>query len=104
SGKAASGTEPTTSKGTAPKSLDDLDMGTTGTESADSDSTTSTSKSAASKASAAKAGTSTSAASKKTADTEADATAGLDEVPFELAEDRPNPEDLPETGLVSEFV
>ncbi len=49
SGKAASGTEPTTSKGTAPKSLDDLDMGTTGTESADSDSTTSTSKSAASR-------------------------------------------------------
>ncbi|MEL7582463.1 ABC transporter permease [Brevibacterium casei] len=105
----SAGAAPTTSKGTAPKSLDDLDMGATGTEAADSESTTSTSKSAASKSSAAKSGASTSAAStsaasKKTADTEADPTAGLDEVPFELAEDRPNPEDLPETGLVSEFV
>ena len=29
---------------------------------------------------------------------------GLDEVPFELAEDRPSADELPETGLVSEFV
>ncbi|WP_210603558.1 ABC transporter permease [Brevibacterium oceani] len=32
------------------------------------------------------------------------ATAGLDDVPFELAEDTPDPDELPETGLVSEFV
>ncbi|WP_420095811.1 ABC transporter permease [Brevibacterium sediminis] len=30
--------------------------------------------------------------------------AGLDDVPFELAEDTPDPDELPETGLVSEFV
>ncbi|WP_166974551.1 ABC transporter permease [Brevibacterium atlanticum] len=33
-----------------------------------------------------------------------EATAGLDDVPFELAEDTPDPDELPETGLVSEFV
>ena len=33
----SAGAAPTTSKGTAPKSLDDLDMGATGTEAADSE-------------------------------------------------------------------
>lgn len=39
------------------------------------------------------------------ADSDDEATAaGLDDVPFELAEDTPDPDELPETGLVSEFV
>src|SRR5699024_12354473 len=45
-----------------------------------------------------------SAASAKSESAKADATAGLDDVPFELAEDTPDPDELPETGLVSEFV
>jgi ABC-2 type transport system permease protein len=36
--------------------------------------------------------------------TDADDTAGTGDVPFELAEDTPDPDELPETGLVSEFV
>src|SRR5699024_562368 len=42
--------------------------------------------------------------SAKNGSAKADATAGLDDVPFELAEDTPDPDELPETGLVSEFV
>lgn len=111
-------TKTTTSKGTAPTSLDDLG-GVTGDVSA-------TGKSGAGKASAAKTGGKTGAgkaAGGKTAagkagagkaasadaddrlgEDSADSTLGLDEVPYELAEDTPDPEDLPETGLVSEFV
>lgn len=111
-------TKTTTSKGTAPTSLDDLG-GVTGDVSA-------AGKPGAGKASAAKAGGKAGAgktAGGKTAagkaaagkaasadaddrlgEDSADSTLGLDEVPYELAEDTPDPEDLPETGLVSEFV
>ncbi|MFC9442035.1 MULTISPECIES: ABC transporter permease [Brevibacterium] len=107
-------TKTTTSKGTAPTSLDDLG-GVTGDVSA-------AGKSGAGKASAAKAGAGKAAGGKTAAgkagagkaasadaddrlgEDSADSTLGLDEVPYELAEDTPDPEDLPETGLVSEFV
>src|SRR5699024_9344120 len=40
------------------------------------------------------------AAPAKSLPAKADATAGLDDVAFELAEDTPDPDELPETGLV----
>lgn len=107
-------TKTTKSKGTAPTSLDDLG-GVTGDVSA-------AGKPGAGKASAAKAGAGKAAGGKAAAgkagdgkaasadaddrlgEDSADSTLGLDEVPYELAEDTPDPEDLPETGLVSEFV
>ncbi|GAA1630054.1 hypothetical protein GCM10009700_17050 [Brevibacterium sanguinis] len=107
-------TKTTTSKGTAPTSLDDLGGVTGGVSTAG--------KSGAGKASAAKTGAGKTAGGKTAAgkdgagkaasadaddrlgEDSADSTLGLDEVPYELAEDTPDPEDLPETGLVSEFV
>jgi ABC-2 type transport system permease protein len=92
--------EPLVSKGTAGEGIDDLGApiddehdvieDETGQDSTDADS-----------AGAAEAD---SAASAKSESAKADATAGLDDVPFELAEDTPDPDELPETGLVSEFV
>ncbi|MGO1909964.1 MAG: ABC transporter permease [Brevibacterium linens] len=93
--------EPIVSKGTAGEGIDDLglpadddviDDETTAEEVDSEDETTVT---GATKGSAASA--------KKDSD-ESGATVGLDDVPFELAEDTPDPDELPETGLVSEFV
>lgn len=99
---ASAGTKRTTSKGTAPKSLDDFDMEVTETVTT----TGSRSKSGARAATGSRAATAGEAdtVADTDAESDADSTVGLDEVPFELAEDRPDPEDLPETGLVSEFV
>lgn len=76
--------EPLVSKGTAGEGIDDLGAPI-------GDDVTATDDDADSKSSA------------DGADTD-DAAEGLDEVPFELAEDNPSAEELPETGLVSEFV
>ncbi|MGO3022291.1 MAG: ABC transporter permease [Brevibacterium sp.] len=98
--------EPLVSKGTAGEGIDDLglpadddviDDETTAEEVDSEDETTVT---GATKGSAASAKKGTDA---KESD-ESGATVGLDDVPFELAEDTPDPDELPETGLVSEFV
>ncbi|MCS4594392.1 sodium ABC transporter permease [Brevibacterium sediminis] len=108
--------EPLVSKGTAGEGIDDLGVPVeddviedeTAAEEVDSDD----------EATAAGATTGSAASAKKGADAkdpaakgtdaketdESGATAGLDDVPFELAEDTPDPDELPETGLVSEFV
>lgn len=98
--------EPLVSKGTAGEGIDDLGVPVeddviedeTAAEEVDSDD----------EATAAGATTGSAASAKKGTDAketdESGATAGLDDVPFELAEDTPDPDELPETGLVSEFV
>ncbi len=108
----------TTSKGTAPTSLDDLGgvTGVSASGKAGAGKTgvgkTASGKTAAGKPASGKAGDGKAAAGKaasadaddRLGEDSADSTLGLDEVPYELAEDTPDPEDLPETGLVSEFV
>ena len=108
--------EPLVSKGTAGEGIDDLgvpvdddvieDEATTDEAESD-DEATATGATKGSAASAKKKSAVKSAAEKgsvaKGTD-ESDATDGLDDVPFELAEDTPDPDELPETGLVSEFV
>ena len=93
--------EPQVSKGTAGENIDDLGTpagdDVTVTDN-DADSTQGTGAKSAKKAKGAKP-----AAAADDADAVA-ADDGLDEVPFELAEDRPSADELPETGLVSEFV
>ena len=108
--------EPLVSKGTAGEGIDDLgvpvdddvieDEATTDEAESD-DEATATGATKGSAASAKKKSAAKSAAAKGSVakDTdEPDATDGLDDVPFELAEDTPDPDELPETGLVSEFV
>ena len=108
--------EPLVSKGTAGEGIDDLgvpvdddvieDEATTDEAESD-DEATATGATKGSAASAKKKSAAKSAAAKGSVakDTdESDATDGLDDVPFELAEDTPDPDELPETGLVSEFV
>ena len=92
--------EPLVSKGTAGEGIDDLGApiddehdvieDETGQDATDADAADATETDAT--------------ASAKSESAKADATAGLDDVPFELAEDTPDPDELPETGLVSEFV
>lgn len=107
--------EPLVSKGTAGESIDDLglpvdddvtvaDDDASGVASARGK-TKGTPKGKTSK------GAASDAAATETGDVTDDdavdadpADAGLDEVPFELAEDNPSADELPETGLVSEFV
>ncbi|MDN5736961.1 MAG: sodium ABC transporter permease, partial [Brevibacterium aurantiacum] len=120
--------EPQVSKGTAGENIDDLgtpvgDDVTVTDNDGDTTQSTGTGAKSAKKASAARNGKSTKNAKgakpAATADddaadatdaadaSDADAVAaddGLDEVPFELAEDKPSADELPETGLVSEFV
>ena len=108
--------EPLVSKGTAGEGIDDLgvpvdddvieDEATTDEAESD-DEATATGATKGSAASAKQKSAAKSAAAKGSVakDTdESDATDGLDDVPFELAEDTPDPDELPETGLVSEFV
>lgn len=111
--------EPLVSKGTAGEDIDDLglpaedDSDIIGVESEEkgTDSTPSTANSSKSAASSATSSTSApkgtdagSAASAAEVDADNDSAValGAEEVPFELADD--TPEELPETGLVSEFV
>ena len=93
--------EPLVSKGTAGEGIDDLGVPVDdeviedeppADEAESDDAATATGASKGSTATA-----------KKESD-ESGATDGLDDVPFELAEDTPDPDELPETGLVSEFV
>ncbi|MCI4012725.1 ABC transporter permease [Brevibacterium sp. ZH18] len=106
--------EPLVSKGTAGESIDDLglpvdddvtvaDDDASGVASAKG--TTKGTTKGKTKGTASK-GAASDAAATETGDVADDdaADAGLDEVPFELAEDNPSAEELPETGLVSEFV
>src|SRR5699024_8901960 len=102
--------EPLVSKGTAGEGIDDLGApiddehdvieDETGQDATDADAAdaTETDVTASAKSESAKNGPA------KNGSAKADATAGLDDVPFELAEDTPDPDELPETGLVSEFV
>ncbi|GAA1861598.1 ABC transporter permease [Brevibacterium marinum] len=92
--------EPSVSKGTAGEGIDDLGVSVGDDVTASEDDTVTVSEgdteaegTAASKSSDAPADAHTGAADE-----------GLDEVPFELAEDNPSSDELPETGLVSEFV
>lgn len=98
--------EPLVSKGTAGEGIDDL--GVPVDDDVIEDETTAEEVDSDAEASAAGATTGSAASAKKGTDAkesdESDATAGLDDVPFELAEDTPDPDELPETGLVSEFV
>lgn len=103
--------EPLVFKGTAGEGIDDLgvpvddDVIEDETTAEEVDSDDEATAAGATKGSAASAKKDTDAkapAAKETA--ESGATAGLDDVPFELAEDTPDPDELPETGLVSEFV
>ncbi|MDN6748595.1 MAG: sodium ABC transporter permease, partial [Brevibacterium sp.] len=108
--------EPKVSKGTAGESIDDLGapVGDDVKATEDGAGAKSSAASSAKSAKSSKSGTprkdSQSAASAASADDEVggadtdDATEGLDEVPFELADDNPSADELPETGLVSEFV
>lgn len=108
--------EPLVSKGTAGEGIDDLGVPVdddviedeTTAEEADSvDEATDAGATTGSAASAKKGTEAKDPAAKASDAKEADesgATAGLDDVPFELAEDTPDPDELPETGLVSEFV
>ena len=108
--------EPLVSKGTAGEGIDDLGVPvdddviedeTAADEVESDDEATATGATKGSAASAKKKSAAKSAAEKGSVakDTdESDATDGLDDVPFELAEDTPDPDELPETGLVSEFV
>ena len=108
--------EPLVSKGTAGEGIDDLGVPvdddviedeTAADEVESDDEATATGATKGSAASAKKKSAAKSAAAKGSVakDTdESDATDGLDDVPFELAEDTPDPDELPETGLVSEFV
>lgn len=108
--------EPLVSKGTAGEGIDDLGVpiGDDVTAADDDADGKSSAASAAKSAKSGKSGTprkgSQSAASATSAEDEVDgadtddAPDGLDEVPFELAQDNPSPDELPETGLVSEFV
>ena len=108
--------EPLVSKGTAGEGIDDLGVPvdddviedeTAADEVESDDDATATGATKGSAASAKKKSAAKSAAAKGSVakDTdESDATDGLDDVPFELAEDTPDPDELPETGLVSEFV
>jgi ABC-2 type transport system permease protein len=97
--------EPLVSKGTAGEGIDDLgapidDEHDVIEDETDQDSTDADAAGASETDSAASAKNE----SAKNGSAKADATAGLDDVPFELAEDTPDPDELPETGLVSEFV
>ncbi|MGZ1489695.1 ABC transporter permease [Brevibacterium sediminis] len=108
--------EPLVSKGTAGEGIDDLGVpvdddviedATTAEEVDSEDEATAAGATTGSAASAKKGADAKDPAAKGTDAKEADesgATAGLDDVPFELAEDTPDPDELPETGLVSEFV
>ena len=108
--------EPLVSKGTAGEGIDDLGVPvdddviedeTTAEEVDSDDEATAAGATTGSAASAKKGADAKDPAAKGTDAKEADesgATAGLDDVPFELAEDTPDPDELPETGLVSEFV
>lgn len=98
--------EPIVSKGTAGEGIDDLGLPAdddviddeTTAEEVDSDDEATVTGATKGSAASAKKGTDA-----KDSD-ESGATVGLDDVPFELAEDTPDPDELPETGLVSEFV
>lgn len=98
--------EPLVSKGTAGEGIDDL--GVPVDDDVIEDETTAEEVDSDDEATAAGATTGSAASAKKGTDAkesdESGATAGLDDVPFELAEDTPDPDELPETGLVSEFV
>lgn len=98
--------EPLVSKGTAGEGIDDL--GVPVDDDVIDDETTAEEVDSDDEATAAGATTGSAASAKKGTDAkesdESGATAGLDDVPFELAEDTPDPDELPETGLVSEFV
>ncbi|SDS02177.1 ABC-type Na+ efflux pump, permease component [Brevibacterium siliguriense] len=93
--------EPLVSKGTAGEDIDDL--GVPVDDDVVEDETTAGDVIDDETAASAKKGPAGKASDAKDAD-ESGATAGLDDVPFELAEDTPDPDELPETGLVSEFV
>jgi ABC-2 type transport system permease protein len=114
--------EPLVSKGTAGEGIDDLgvpvddeievtedenDAEAAAKETAESSDDADENESGTTKGSAASAKESAKAKSAKAKAVDKgadDATEGLDDVPFELAEDTPDPDELPETGLVSEFV
>ncbi len=103
--------EPLVSKGTAGEGIDDLGLPVdddviedeTTAEEVDSDDETTVTGATKGSAASAKKATDAKGTDAQDAD-ESGATAGLDDVPFELAEDTPDPDELPETGLVSEFV
>ncbi|WP_262774149.1 ABC transporter permease [Brevibacterium permense] len=98
--------EPLVSKGTAGEGIDDL--GVPVDDDVIEDESTAEAVDSDDEATAAGATTGAAASAKKGTEAkdanESGATAGLDDVPFELAEDTPDPDELPETGLVSEFV
>ena len=93
--------EPLVSKGTAGEGIDDL--GVPVDDEVIEDETTADEAESDDEATATGASKGSTATAKKESD-ESGATDGLDDVPFELAEDTPDPDELPETGLVSEFV
>ena len=108
--------EPLVSKGTAGEGIDGLGVPVdddviedeTAAEEVDSDDEATAAGATTGSAASAKKGTEAKDPAAKASDAketdESGATAGLDDVPFELAEDTPDPDELPETGLVSEFV
>ncbi|MGM0700204.1 MAG: ABC transporter permease [Actinomycetota bacterium] len=108
--------EPLVSKGTAGEGIDDLGVpvdddvieDATTAEEVDSEDEATAAGATTGSAASAKKGTEAKDPAAKASDAkeadESGATAGLDDVPFELAEDTPDPDELPETGLVSEFV
>lgn len=93
--------EPLVSKGTAGEGIDDL--GVPVDDEVIEDEITADEAESDDEATATGASKGSTATAKKESD-ESGATDGLDDVPFELAEDTPDPDELPETGLVSEFV
>ena len=103
--------EPLVSKGTAGEGIDDLGLPAdddviddeTTAEEVDSDDEATVTGAAKGTAASAKKGTDAKGTDAQDANASG-ATGGLDDVPFELAEDTPDPDELPETGLVSEFV
>lgn len=102
--------EPQVSRGTAGENIDDLGIpvgdDVTATE-GDVDSAQTAGAKPAQTAKSAKKAKSAKPVEPAAAADDADsvpADDGLDEVPFELSEDRPSADELPETGLVSEFV
>ncbi|UVI35797.1 ABC transporter permease [Brevibacterium spongiae] len=102
--------EPLVSKGTAGEGIDDLgipaddDIEVTEDDTTEVDADDSADGDAKGAAASAKGKESVKGKVPAEDSEESASTAGLDDVPFELAEDTPDPDELPETGLVSEFV
>lgn len=96
--------EPVVSKGTAGEDIDGLGLPAEDDADIIEDDTDAKVSDPTAGATSAKSAKSDSTDAEAAGDDDSSAEHDLDEVPFELAEDTPTPEELPETGLVSEFV